>query len=355
MKALRVVLTQEVAHYKKEETIDNKMTYPLPPPSTVIGAIHSACNFKEYVSMKIGYVGKYGAMSKRVYTDNLYFNSVMDDRGILVKCPTNEILSNTYVVVAKSLRQGSSFKAKKDIEIVNEKLLDEYNGLKEKQENLKVEKSKELESVNNKLNTIKESKREALKGTPEYESLLTQESNLKLNKESIEEKYKEALINISLNLKQFNLLNTSIKSYEELYQVELIIYVYVEDEDLLNFLSEKLWRLKCIGRSEDMVDVKSIDIVELTQDTEDISLEYNYSSYIDISLIRNDDVVKKVIDGIDGGTVYYLNRDYVIENNKRKFNKVKVLHSSGFSVSEDNINGIYHDKYGDKNIIINLL
>ena len=48
MKALRIVLHQDSANYKKEETLDNKMTYPLPPISTIIGALHSACNYKEY-------------------------------------------------------------------------------------------------------------------------------------------------------------------------------------------------------------------------------------------------------------------------------------------------------------------
>ena len=44
MKVIRLVLTQNKAHYKKEETVTNKMTYPLPPFSTVIGAIHNACH-----------------------------------------------------------------------------------------------------------------------------------------------------------------------------------------------------------------------------------------------------------------------------------------------------------------------
>ena len=30
-KIVRIVLTQKIANYRKEETIDNKMTYPLPP------------------------------------------------------------------------------------------------------------------------------------------------------------------------------------------------------------------------------------------------------------------------------------------------------------------------------------
>ena len=43
MKALRLVIHQSSANYKREETVDNKMTYPLPPFSTVIGALHNAC------------------------------------------------------------------------------------------------------------------------------------------------------------------------------------------------------------------------------------------------------------------------------------------------------------------------
>ena len=37
MKALRLILHQTSANYKREETVENKMTYPLPPVSTVIG------------------------------------------------------------------------------------------------------------------------------------------------------------------------------------------------------------------------------------------------------------------------------------------------------------------------------
>ena len=39
MKCLRIKLTQSSANYRREETVTNKMTYPLPPMSTVIGAL----------------------------------------------------------------------------------------------------------------------------------------------------------------------------------------------------------------------------------------------------------------------------------------------------------------------------
>lgn len=36
MKAIRLHIKQNSANYKKEETVQNRMTYPLPPYSTVI-------------------------------------------------------------------------------------------------------------------------------------------------------------------------------------------------------------------------------------------------------------------------------------------------------------------------------
>ena len=45
MKAFRLIIKQTSANYRKPETIKNKMTYPLPPFSTVIGALHNACGY----------------------------------------------------------------------------------------------------------------------------------------------------------------------------------------------------------------------------------------------------------------------------------------------------------------------
>ena len=79
MKALRIVLHQDSANYKKEETLDNKMTYPLPPISTIIGALHSACNYKEYHPMDISIQGKFESMHKEPYTCLLYTSDAADD------------------------------------------------------------------------------------------------------------------------------------------------------------------------------------------------------------------------------------------------------------------------------------
>ena len=61
MKALRIVLHQDSANYKKEETLDNKMTYPLPPISTIIGAIIN-------LLMNLLLIKKYGAINLKNIT-----------------------------------------------------------------------------------------------------------------------------------------------------------------------------------------------------------------------------------------------------------------------------------------------
>ena len=53
VKALRLVIYQSSANYKKEETTENKMTYPLPPLSTIIGALHNICRYSQYHKMDV--------------------------------------------------------------------------------------------------------------------------------------------------------------------------------------------------------------------------------------------------------------------------------------------------------------
>lgn len=59
MKAIRLKIYQNLVNYKLPTSFQLKETYPLPPHSTVIGMIHNACEFTEYVPMKISIQGKY--------------------------------------------------------------------------------------------------------------------------------------------------------------------------------------------------------------------------------------------------------------------------------------------------------
>lgn len=88
MKALRIRLTQTSANYRREETIDNRMTYPLPPYSTVIGAIHKACGFTSYHPMDISIQGDYQSMQKEVYLDHCISNFCKTTEVSLSRCAT---------------------------------------------------------------------------------------------------------------------------------------------------------------------------------------------------------------------------------------------------------------------------
>ena len=130
MKALRLIVTQSSANYRREETDRNKMTYPLPPYSTVIGAIHKACGFETYHPMDLSIQGTYQGMHIEPYTDYCFLNSVMDDRGILVKLNSGEMLTSGFVKVASAKKsQGNSFRNGITIQVHNEKLLQEYRNL----------------------------------------------------------------------------------------------------------------------------------------------------------------------------------------------------------------------------------
>lgn len=67
MKAIRLKIFQNLANYRVPTSFELKETYPLPPYSTVIGMVHNACEFTEYVPMKISIQGKYSSICEDLY------------------------------------------------------------------------------------------------------------------------------------------------------------------------------------------------------------------------------------------------------------------------------------------------
>lgn len=67
MKAIRLKIFQNLVNYKLPATFQLKETYPLPPYSTIIGMVHNACEFTEYVPMKVSVQGKYHSIVSEVY------------------------------------------------------------------------------------------------------------------------------------------------------------------------------------------------------------------------------------------------------------------------------------------------
>ncbi len=69
-KAIRVECFQNLVNYRKPSSFIIKETYPLPPYSTVLGMIHTACGFPkgEFHPMKISIQGKNAGTVSELYT-----------------------------------------------------------------------------------------------------------------------------------------------------------------------------------------------------------------------------------------------------------------------------------------------
>lgn len=346
MKAFRLIIKQTSANYRKPETIKNKMTYPLPPFSTVIGALHNACGYTEYKEMNLSIQGKYESMHREPYTDYCFLNRLEDDRGILVWLPNASFFSNAFVRVAHAQKsQGNSFRKGVTIQVENQNLLDEYRRLKDLNDSITEFKKTRLNPVlaliKKRKKTLKEKKKARKQEGLDCTAVLMREKELKEIEKQIKERFeKYKYKNYTEPLSHFRNLVKSVKYYEILNNIELVIHVQASDE-VLHDLEEHWTDIKSIGRSEDMVDVQEAKIVELQ---EKLNKEVNniYSAYIDYDTIKrgNSEGVRIYPlgrkDKYVRGTVYYLNKNYEIspENGKRIFQKKKVVYTSNYEINK---------------------
>lgn len=72
LKAIRVIAYQNMPNYRKPSAIAIQDSYKLPPYSTVIGFIHTACGFNEYHPMKISIAGCNKSSVVDMYTRYLF-------------------------------------------------------------------------------------------------------------------------------------------------------------------------------------------------------------------------------------------------------------------------------------------
>lgn len=61
LKVIRLCLEQQMPNYRKPASFLVRESYPLPPYSSVIGMIHTACSFTSYHPMDISIQGSYGS------------------------------------------------------------------------------------------------------------------------------------------------------------------------------------------------------------------------------------------------------------------------------------------------------
>ena len=358
MKVLKIKLKQNQAHYRKEESQKNKMTYPLPPFSTVIGAIHTACGFKKYHPMNLSIQGRFQSLYKRPYTDYCFLNSIMDDRGILVKFPNGNLLSSGYTKVASTLKsQGNSFRKNITIDIHEQDLLDEYNGIKDLGEELenfnkiRITKFKNICKLRKKNLAAKKKKLD--KKSDGFKNLGDREKEVKSLEKLVLDRFKEFKeTKIANELNNYACLVTSLKYYEILTNVELIIHIQCEDENDLEVIRDNIYNLRAIGRSEDFVEVTDCEIVELVKVEDNEEIDSRYSAYLSIEDIKKEGIfVDRKQDLVNvRGTKYKLNKNYILENKKRIFNKVKVMYTSRYSIDDESYLFIDNEK-----LIVNLI
>ena len=68
MRAIRIKAYQNMANYRLPSSAVIKESYPLPPYSTVIGMVHAACGFRDYVPMRVSVQGRCTSHLSDLYT-----------------------------------------------------------------------------------------------------------------------------------------------------------------------------------------------------------------------------------------------------------------------------------------------
>ena len=347
MKAIRLHLKQNSANYKREETVNCRMTYPLPPYSTVIGAIHKACGYTDYHDMKVSIQGKYGSLKTRLFKDNCFLNSLQNDRNTLVKLRNPDMLSTAYDIVAVAQKaQGNDFEKGITINVVNKDLLEEYRFLKRTKR--RIDKHKKIvKSLKDKVKKMKADENISAEEVKAFDKRVK-------DIDKIYKKYEE--VKYTVPYSKFRTLATGPKYYEMLYDIELVIHI-ASDENTLQDILDNIYNLTAIGRGEDFVEVLECTETEL----EGGDIQYDapnspFDLYMPIELLdKNIDCIGQN-DKTDGlyinGTKYLLPKNYTVEKlkgnmRKRNFNRIPVLFNK-IEFIDGECNGIYLDKCDGK-------
>lgn len=347
MKAIRLHLKQNSANYRREETVNCRMTYPLPPYSTVIGAIHKACGYTDYHPMQVSIQGKYGSQKTRLFKDNCFLNSLQNDRNTLVKLRNPEMLSTAYDIVAVAQKaQGNDFEKGITINVVNKDLIEEYRFLKRTKRRIDRHK-KIVKSLKDKAKKMKADKNISAEEVKAFDKRVKEI-------DKTYKKYEE--VKYTIPYSKFRTLATGPKYYEMLYDVELVIHI-VSDENTMQDILDNIYNLTAIGRGEDFVEVLECTETEL----EGGDIQYDapnspFDLYMPIELLdKNIDNIghnDKTVGMYINGTKYLLPKDYTVENlkgnmRKRNFNRIPVLFNK-IEFIDGECDGIYLDKCDGK-------
>lgn len=340
MEALRIVLKQSSANHKKAGTVDNKMTYPLPVPSTVMGALHNICGYTDYHSMDISIQGNFEAMSKDMYRNVTVLNSI-SDRGTLVKMIAPNTISNAYIEVATATEDNCNFITEKNIKVKNRELLEEFKNLKVLKEKLDKENKIKTEEF--------KTRKKELSDKDELKKIRIEEKKYKEEFKKFEE---ESF------LKPYSQFRTIVKKpmfYELLNNIFLILHIK-SDEQTLKDIENNIFNLQSIGRSEDFVEVIECKIVELQEFDREVKSSEGLTAYLNYNDFLNEKIFNLDIDGnlLKSGTKYYLDKDYKIVDSKRDFKKVLALYSNYFKANNSSEN-VKLDEYNNIKLLVNFI
>lgn len=347
MKAIRLHLKQNSANYRREETVNCRMTYPLPPYSTVIGAIHKACGYTDYHHMNVSIQGKYGSQKTRLFKDNCFLNSLQNDRNTLVKLRNPEMLSTAYDIVAVAQKaQGNDFEKGITINVVNKDLIEEYRFLKRTKR--RIDKHKKIvKSLKDKAKKMKADENISAEEVKAFDKRVKEI-------DKTYKKYEE--VKYTIPYSKFRTLATGPKYYEMLYDIELVIHI-VSDENTMQDILDNIYNLTAIGRGEDFVEVLECTETELQGgDIQYDAPNSPFDLYMPIELLdKNIDNIghnDKTVGMYINGTKYLLPKDYTVENlkgnmRKRNFNRIPVLFNK-IEFIDGECDGIYLDKCDGK-------
>ncbi|WGM54847.1 putative CRISPR-associated protein [Fusobacterium phage vB_FnuS_FNU4] len=355
MKVLRIILTQSSANYRKAGTIDNKMSYPLPIPATVIGALHNICEYTEYHSMDISIQGNFEAVSKDMYRNVTILNSIAD-RGTLVKMVAPNTVSNAYIEVAEAIEDNCNFITEKNIKVKNRELLEEFKMLKTLKEKLSEEKKQKLEEFKVLKKEIADKKKKEDKKSETFKQLSKEEKKIKLDEEKYIDDFKK--FEEESFLKPYSQFRSIVKKpmfYELLNNIFLILHIK-SDEQTLKDIENNIFNLQSLGRSEDFVEVIECKMIELQEFDKEVKSSEGLTAYLNYNDFQNEKIFNLDIDGnvVKSGTKYYLDKYYKIVDDKREFKKTLALYSNSFCADKSSEN-VKLDEYINIKLLVNFI
>lgn len=118
----------------------------------------------------------------------------------------------------------------------------------------------------------------------EYESVKRQEKEVEEKIKETERKFSEYEKSTFLILySRFRVVTASVKQYEILYDIDLIIHVTSDDRQTMEDIFQNGYHMTALGRSEDFIAIESVDRVTLSTEYEE-ELSCDYSAYVNLLL-----------------------------------------------------------------------